>query len=263
MASFESVDMQLELPPGAVATPLEGKAFPAANVARRALHDGRLRSILIFLGSLIVASAFQSSPKSVASSCILFTLSWTISIHVLEHSLRTIRVVAGRAGVAALASVTGLAVAGSASFWLQPQLADRAEVISMALVVLGTILALEVAKSRLAVLRSRVLLIGSRTTTSELIALLAVNRQTPFSAVGVVTDDGDRAETNAGVPILVRSLRCRTSCETPYPTSSSSRSTAAAQRCSRASVTSPSSASESSVCPSFTSMRSVAFRSGR
>ncbi len=199
MASLET-ELQLELP-SAAARSAHGRLVASAEGVRRTLHDGRLRGALIFIASLAVAMTFETSPKQAAVACVVFTLSWTLCTRFVERSLRTVKVVAGRFGLAALSALAGLAVAGGISFWFRPGMDNRMEVISMALLVFGIILASEVAKSRLAVLRSRILLIGGE-STSELVELLARHDRIPFTAVGIVDDHPELAATLPGVPVL-------------------------------------------------------------
>jgi exopolysaccharide biosynthesis polyprenyl glycosylphosphotransferase len=167
---------------------------------RQALHDGRLRGVLIFFASLAVASTFESSQQQAVAACAVFTASWILCTHLVERSLSTVKVVAGRLGVAALSALTGLAVAGGASFWL-PGMGNRREVMVLALLVFCIVLGTEAAKSRLAVLRSRILLVG-REGTSELVDLLARHDRIPFTAIGVVDDDREPALPVAGAPVL-------------------------------------------------------------
>ena len=200
MASLET-ELQLELPSAAAARPARGRLVVGTEGVRRALHDGRLRGALIFVASLAVAATFEQSPLQVAVACCVFTLSWTLCTQFVERSLRTVKVVAGRVGLAALAALAGLAVAGGASFWLRPGTGNRTEVIVMAMLVFSIILGLEAAKSRLAVLRSRILLVGWE-GTSELVDVLARHDRIPFAAIGIVDDNPEFTHPVAGVPVL-------------------------------------------------------------
>ena len=200
MASLET-ELQLELPSAAAAGPAHSRAFSGAEGMRRALHDGRLRGALIFLASLIVAATFENSPKGAIAACAVFSISWILCTHLVERSLRTVTVVAGQFGLAAVAALAGLAVAGGVGFWLRPGTANRMEVISMALLVFFIVLGTEAAKSRLAVLRSRILLVGWE-SASELVDLLGHNERLPFTAVGIVDDNPELAGSFGGVPVL-------------------------------------------------------------
>ncbi len=200
LASLET-ELQLELPSTAAARSSDRRLAAGADVVRRALHDGRLRGVLIFVAALSVAAAFESSTKSALIACALFTLSWVTCAHLVERSLRTVRVVAGRSGIAALAALAGLAVAGGASFWLRPGAGNRGEVISMTLLVFGIVLATEAAKAQFPALRSRLLLVG-RDSTSELVELLSRDDRSPFAAVGFVDDDPEAGSPVVGVPML-------------------------------------------------------------
>ena len=200
VASLET-ELQLELPSAAAARSAHGRLLTGAEGIRRALHDGRLRGVLIFIASLAVAATFEDSPQQVVAACAVFTVSWTLCTHLVERSLRTVKVVAGRVGLAALASLAGLAVAGGIDFWFRPGMDSRVEVVSMALLVFCIVLGAEVAKSRLAVLRSRILLVGWE-STSELVELLAQHDRIPFTAIGIVDDNPDLATSLDGVPIL-------------------------------------------------------------
>ena len=96
MANLETGELQLDLAPPASALPVGGPFEASAEVLRRTLHDGRLRSALIFIASVGVAAAFERTPSDFIVTCILFTVSWTFSTYLAERSLRTIWVVAGR-----------------------------------------------------------------------------------------------------------------------------------------------------------------------
>ena len=200
VASLET-ELQLELPSGAAARSAQGRFVAGAEGVRRTLHDGRLRGALIFVASFAVAATFESSPQQAAVAGAVFAVSWTLCTRYVERSLRTVKVVAGRVGLAALSALAGLAVAGGISFWFRPGMDNHMEVIAMALLVFAIVLATEVAKSQLAVLRSRILLVGGE-STSELVDLLARHDRIPFTAVGIVDDDPELATSVAGVPVL-------------------------------------------------------------
>lgn len=200
LASLET-ELLLELPSTVAARPADGRIVASAELLRRALHDGRLRGVFMLIASLAVATTYENSPAHVFEAWAIFTVAWISSTYFVERSLRTVMVVAGRGGSAALASLGGLAVSGAGIFWLRPGTTSRGEVLLMAVLAFCIILASEAAKARLAVLRSRILLVGQE-STSELLELLAQHDRTPFAAIGVVDDDPHAVTSMAGVPML-------------------------------------------------------------
>lgn len=210
MANPEAGKLQVDFAPPAPGLPVTGPFDASAEVLRRALHDGRLRSALIFVASVAVAGAFARSPAAFVVTCALFTISWTFSTYLAERSLRTVRVVAGRGGIASLAVLGGVAIDSGVSFWLRPPIDERAAVMSMALLVFCIVLGAELAKGRIEVLRSRVLFVGGRTSAADLIEALAENDRVPFTTVGIVDEElGVVSPPPDGVPVLgsVRQLQ--------------------------------------------------------
>lgn len=209
MTSVDTGEVHLELSPTtAVVEVLGRRALLDAEVLRRALYDGRLRALAIFLTSLGVGGLFEPTVRHELTAAVVFTFAWTFSAHVTERSLRTVRVVAGQGGVAAFAAVAGLAVASGISFWLHPAMADRSEVLVMTLLVFFIILAAEIMKARLSVMRTRILLVGGGQGTRDVIEALAQDPWKPFLVVGVV-DDQAAVPAIGGVEVLgpVRELR--------------------------------------------------------
>ncbi len=174
---------------------------PVPASIRRALHDGRARTLAVVASAGGVGFAFQGPTTAAVWSAILLASAWTIGIHAVEHSLRTVRVAAGHTGGAALSAGTGLALASAASFWLVPGLPRRFELTVMALCTFTVVYVLEVAKSRFVDLRAKVLVIGAGNATLELIEVLATHPDEPYSIVGVV-DDTITADAFAGAPRL-------------------------------------------------------------
>jgi exopolysaccharide biosynthesis polyprenyl glycosylphosphotransferase len=210
VANPETGELELDFAPPAPALPVTGPFDASAEVLRRTLHDGRLRSALIVVASVAVAGAFAISPADFVVTCALFTISWTFSTYLAERSLRTVRVVAGRGGIAALAVLGGVAIDSGVSFWLWPPVDHRIAVISMALLVFCIVLGAEIAKGHLEVLRSRVLFVGGRTNAADLIETLVANDRIPFTTVGIVDEElGVVAPPPDGVPVLgsVRQLQ--------------------------------------------------------
>jgi exopolysaccharide biosynthesis polyprenyl glycosylphosphotransferase len=148
-----------------------------------------------------VAAASSDSATSAATGIIVSTLVWTFSTHAAERSLRTVRVVAGRGGVAAFAALGGLGIASAAAFWLHTSFSNEEQLAAMAVLVFLILLALDVAKTRFSLLRSRILLVGGRQDASDVIELLAQDERRPFTAVGVVEDE-PTTSTIAGIPVL-------------------------------------------------------------
>jgi len=196
LTSVDTGDVHLELSPTtAIAEGLGRRALLDTEVLRRALYDGRLRALAIFLASMAVTRLFDATVVHQLSVAVAFTLAWTFAAHVAERSLRTVRIVAGQGGVAAFAAVAGLGVASGIGFWVHSAAADRSEVFVMTLLVFLIILAAEIAKARLFVMRTRILLVGGGQGSVDVIESLAYDKWKPFMVVGVVDD-------HAGVPAI-------------------------------------------------------------
>ncbi|MGN6798399.1 MAG: sugar transferase, partial [Gaiellaceae bacterium] len=167
---------------------------------RRALHDGRLRVLTVIVCAAAVALGFHGPTLHAFWSTLLLGSAWTIGFHAVEHSLRTVRVAAGRIGAAALSTGVGLALASTVSFWLVPGLPRRLELFVMAVSAFVLLYALEVAQ-RLAELRANVLVVGGGKGTHELLEVLAADQRHPYTVIGVV-DDTDAFDAVAGIPVL-------------------------------------------------------------
>jgi exopolysaccharide biosynthesis polyprenyl glycosylphosphotransferase len=168
---------------------------------RRALHDGRVRAFVVIACAGGVALGFQGVTLAAIWSGTLLASAWTGGIHAVEHSLRTVRVAAGRVGGTALSAGTGLALASAASFWLVPGLPRRFELFAMAVFTFALLYMLESAKVRFVDLRARVLVIGAGSATLELLDVLASHPDEPYSIIGIV-DDTTTADALAGAPVL-------------------------------------------------------------
>ncbi|MGN6797137.1 MAG: nucleoside-diphosphate sugar epimerase/dehydratase, partial [Gaiellaceae bacterium] len=169
---------------GTPALPVRGGSLVPAKV-RRALHDGRLRALTVLVCAAAVALVFHGPTLHAFWSTLLLGSAWTIGFHAVEHSLRTVRVAAGRIGAAALSTGVGLALASTVSFWLVPGLPRRLELFVMAVSAFVLLYALEVAQ-RLAELRANVLVVGGGKGTHELLEVLAADQRHPYTVIGVV-----------------------------------------------------------------------------
>jgi exopolysaccharide biosynthesis polyprenyl glycosylphosphotransferase len=199
LASLETHELQLELTPAAA--PATRESLLEGPALGLVLHDVRLRAALILLAAVAVALIFSDSLAALLTALILYTVAWTFSSHVAERALRTVRVVAGLGGVAALAAGTGFGIASAVSFWLPDGPPADRELVVMALLVFAILLALDAAKAHVSVLRSRVLFVGGRRDAADVIEVLAQTRRSPFTAIGVVADEPTTA-TIAGVEVL-------------------------------------------------------------
>jgi exopolysaccharide biosynthesis polyprenyl glycosylphosphotransferase len=207
VASLENGELQLELTAAAAPAAADSLFIGGASV-RRTLHDVRLRASLIFLAAVIVATTSSDSLQMAAISAALFAVAWTFSTHAAERSLTTVRVVAGRGGIAAFSALGGLGIASAGAFWVRSDLSGEGQLLFMALIVFAILLALDGAKTRFSLLRSRILLVGGRQDALDVIELLAQDDRRPFTAVGVVEDE-PTTPTLAGIEVLgaVRDLQ--------------------------------------------------------
>jgi exopolysaccharide biosynthesis polyprenyl glycosylphosphotransferase len=190
VTTVETGEVRLELP--APPESLGTNALLAAwELVRRALHDGRLRALAILTASVFIAAAYESSARDAEAAALISFVSWMVATHLTERSLRTVRAVAGRAGVAAFSAVGGSAVASGLSFWLHSGVEGRVEVLSMTAAVFAIVFAAETGKALVSVLRSRVLLVGGGRGARDLVEMLARDERTPFTVVGIVDDDAE------------------------------------------------------------------------
>lgn len=186
--------------PAIIGAGSRGTSFVPARI-RRALHDGRIRACAVVACATAVALGFQGLTLTAIWSAILLASAWAVGIQAVEHSLRTVRVAAGRVGAAALSAGAGLALASTASFWLVPGLPRRFELFAMALFTFALLYALEAATVRLVDLRAKVIVVGNGRATLELLEVLAADPDQPFSIVGIV-DETTTADAIAGTPVL-------------------------------------------------------------
>ncbi len=194
-------EVQFELEsPAIIAAGSRGTSLVRPGV-RRALYDGRIRTLGVVACAAGIAVGFQGVSLSAAWNAILLAAAWAVGIHAVEHSLRTVRVAAGRVGGAILSAGTGLALASTASFWLVPGVPRRFELFTMAILTFALLYSLDAAKVRLVDLRAKVLVIGGGTTTLELLEVLASDPDRPYSIIGIV-DEMITANAVAGAPVL-------------------------------------------------------------
>ena len=100
-------EVQFELEsPAIIAAGSRGTSLVRPGV-RRALYDGRIRTLGVVACAAGIAVGFQGVSLSAAWNAILLAAAWAVGIHAVEHSLRTVRVAAGRVGGAILSAGTG------------------------------------------------------------------------------------------------------------------------------------------------------------
>jgi exopolysaccharide biosynthesis polyprenyl glycosylphosphotransferase len=185
-----------------------GRDRSGRDVARRALHDGRLRAVGIVAVAVAVVVAFGVDSGGAALTAASFAATWILAVHLVARSLRTVHVLAGHAGVSALGALGGLAAASALSLWVEPAPGHTyAELLAMTCGVLVVTYACEAAKARIGRLRSRVLIVGDGPSTRDVIDVLDEEQSTAFSVIGVVGDDANGMI--AGVPMLGRLERLR------------------------------------------------------
>jgi exopolysaccharide biosynthesis polyprenyl glycosylphosphotransferase len=199
------VKLDLESPAGVPAAPWTSSSIPAG--IRRALHDGRIRTAVVVAAAAVIALVFEGPTFAGVGRAVLFAAAWIAGIQLVERSLRTVRVAAGRLGLAVLTAAAGLGVAREASFWVELGLPRRFELFVAACVMFSVLYGLEAAKVRLVDLRARVLIVGGSKPTLDLLEVLAAEPEQSFRVLGIV-DETDVAAI-AGAPVLggVTSLR--------------------------------------------------------
>ncbi|HEY0417349.1 MAG TPA: exopolysaccharide biosynthesis polyprenyl glycosylphosphotransferase [Gaiellaceae bacterium] len=207
------VQLELETPASVASPPWAGSLVPAS--ARRALHDGRIRLVAVLALSAVVAVAFEGLTGAAAARTLLIAASWVAGIQLVERSLRTVQVAAGRFGLATLAAAAGLALASAASYWVDLGLPRRFELFVTACLMFMLLYGLEAAKVRLADLRARVLIVGGGKPTLDLLEVLALDPDQPFRVLGIVEET--EVEAIAGVPVLGGVARLRMALETVKP----------------------------------------------
>ena len=208
------VQLELEAPAAVVAGPPWAETLVPAGI-RRALHDGRIRFVSILVVAAVIAVSFDGISAVAAARAVVIAGAWLAGVQLVERSLRTVRVAAGRLGLAVLASTTGLALASAASYWIDLGLPRRFELFLAACVVFSVLYSLEAAKVRLADLRARVLIVGGGKPTLDLIEGLATDPDQPFRVLGIV--DETNVEAVAGVQVLGDVTHLRAALETVKP----------------------------------------------
>ena len=199
------VKLDLETPAAVAAAPWSASHVPAG--LRRALHDGRIRTVAVVAASVFLAIGFEGVTGAAAGRALLFSAAWIAGVQLVERSLRTVRVAAGRLGLAVLTATAGLALASAASFWVELGLPRRFELFVAACVMFILLYALEAAKVRAVDLRARVLIVGGGKPTLDLLEVLATEPEQTFRVLGIV--DETEVDAIAGAPVLggVASLR--------------------------------------------------------
>ena len=198
---MESVEPRLELASPSLPAPADVRPRKGTELARRLLHDGRLRAAGIVIVAVAVSFGFESTSSSLVLAVAAFSASWILAVQLAARSLRTVRVLAGHTGVAAFGALGGLALVSALGFWVvTPETSRYYELGAMALGVFVVTLGCEVAKARVATLRTRVLLVGDGHTTRDVIQVLAQEDLSRFSVIGVVGDDS--SSSIGEVPVL-------------------------------------------------------------
>ena len=172
--TVESAEPRLELASPSLPAPADVRPRKGTELARRLLHDGRLRAAGIVIVAVAVSFGFESTSSSLVLAVAAFSASWILAVQLAARSLRTVRVLAGHTGVAAFGALGGLALVSALGFWVvTPETSRYYELGAMALGVFVVTLGCEVAKARVATLRTRVLLVGDGHTTRDVIEVLA------------------------------------------------------------------------------------------
>jgi exopolysaccharide biosynthesis polyprenyl glycosylphosphotransferase len=198
VTSLERAETRLELE---FTTPDGSVLRRERGFVRRALEAGRLRAAAIAVAAVAVAFAAERNVADAALAALIFAAAWILSVRIAERSLRTVRVLAGRSGVAAFGTLGGLVVVSSLNFWAHPiQDHSRAAVLIMAGAVFALTLGLDLVTSRVATFRSSVLIVGDGPSARDVIEVLAHENGSRFSLVGAVGDDSERAI--GGVPVV-------------------------------------------------------------
>jgi exopolysaccharide biosynthesis polyprenyl glycosylphosphotransferase len=200
VTTFNSEEALVEQ--NAAALSLPSLATQRWDGARQTLRDGRIRTAGTTVVAAVLAIAYQ--PSVGAKIVVAFGLAacWLLATHIVERSLRIVAAVAGNLGRIAFGTLAGLATASGLSYWAPSSLRiESSELALMLVFAFALMLFLEVAKARIAPLRTRVLLVGGGRSTRDLIEVLAQSGGERFSVVGVVGDDTEAAAIG-GVPIL-------------------------------------------------------------
>jgi exopolysaccharide biosynthesis polyprenyl glycosylphosphotransferase len=202
VTSVESAEARSELLAAPFTIAADVPPRRAKAIARHALHDGRLRAVAIVLAAAGVSIGYDAdNARHAALVATTFAVAWILSVHLVARWLRTVRLLAGHAGVAVFSALGGLALVSSLSFWL-PSAGEQpyAEILTMTACAFGITYACEVMKARVATLRSRVLLVGDGRSTRDVIEVLAEGESNAFSMIGIVGDDTNGAI--GGIPVL-------------------------------------------------------------
>ncbi len=200
--TVEIGNVQLEVEAaGTIAAPAPRERAVSPH-ARRALHNGQFLLIATATSAAVSAFSFEHSRYKAAVQTALFFVSWLLGTYVVTRSLRTVRAVVGKLGLAAFCAAAGLVIAGAGSFWLEEALPKRIEMVTMSLLVLGVILGIESVRERLPELRSQVLVVGGGKPTQDLLEVLARTPRHAFRVIGVI--DETTFETIGGIPVLGR-----------------------------------------------------------
>jgi exopolysaccharide biosynthesis polyprenyl glycosylphosphotransferase len=205
MTSLESADVSLEARLALQAHRLlrDSARRKDRGFLGRALEDGRLRAALIALAAVGVAVVAERGVVDVLIAAPTFALVWILSVRLAESSLRTVSVVAGRSGVATFGALGGFVAVSALASWYQPVAGhQRAGIAGMAAFVFAITLGCELMKSRVAALRSSVLLVGDGPSAHDVIEVLAHESDDRFSVVGMVGDDSEAGI--GGVPVVAR-----------------------------------------------------------
>ena len=198
---MELGELTLELPARAAAF-AERAATRPADLLRGAVNDARVRAALISLLLLCVAAVSEQGLKRTELVALVATVAWTLAVQCAHRSLDMVGAVAGGLGVAAAGALGGAGIESTIGFWLPPAVPDFSVVIAMTALVFALVLAIELARTRIAVLRSRVLLVGGGEGGQELVRLLEQERRGRFSVLGVVDREAEASAMAAGIPWL-------------------------------------------------------------
>jgi exopolysaccharide biosynthesis polyprenyl glycosylphosphotransferase len=172
-------------------------------IDRRSPRIAVLRGATLTTVVLIGSALMTRSVALTIVDTIFISVAWAIAVHTAESATHSVRVAVRGSGVALLGTAWGATAAAALGFFFPSLGITVAGVVGLAGAVLCLLLAWAIARRRLGVLKSRVLVVGVTASSRELVETLAQEERSEFEIIGFVDPD-TTVQAVGGIPVIGR-----------------------------------------------------------
>ena len=188
-------------------TPLPGATAHSKKQHQLKVHHHRWRSDVvvrgaaIFVAILVISVASTGNVLLGVADTIVIASAWATAFYLVESATHSVRVAIGAFGVALFGTFAGAAATAALAFLIPPLQITGPELALMTAAVLAAAAAWSFATRRIAVLKTRVLVVGVTASSRELVETLAHERTSEFELIGFV-DQQAAVEAVGGIPVI-------------------------------------------------------------